>query len=104
MAWGYLVLAGMFEMSGVVLINKFNQDKSWQSFLMLAAGFGLSFFFLSLAMKELPMGTAYAIWTGIGAAGGAILGMALYKEPKDWQRLFFISLILVAVVGLKLIS
>jgi paired small multidrug resistance pump len=104
MSWIYLVLAGLFEMSGVVMINRYHQYRNWQSLLLLAAGFGGSFLFLALAMKTLPMGTAYAIWTGIGASGGAILGILLYREPKDWKRLVFISIVLFSAIGLKLVE
>jgi paired small multidrug resistance pump len=103
-SWIFLLVAGLFEMSGVVMINRFHQYRNWQSLLLLAAGFGGSFLFLALAMKQLPMGTAYAIWTGIGASGGAILGILLYGEPKDWKRILFISMVLMAAVGLKLVS
>ncbi|MBM7586148.1 paired small multidrug resistance pump [Bacillus pakistanensis] len=104
MDWFYLVLAGLFEMVGVVMINRLHQQRNVQSFLYLLAGFGLSFLFLALAMKTLPMGTAYAVWTGIGASGGAIMGMILYGEPKDWKRILFIAMVLGAAIGLKLIS
>ncbi|MFT4414469.1 DMT family transporter [Fredinandcohnia humi] len=104
MDWIYLIIAGLFEMAGVVSINRLHKKKNWQSLLFLLVTFGGSFLFLSLAMKTLPMGTAYAIWTGIGASGGAILGMMFYNEPKDWKRLFFITLIIAAAVGIKLIS
>jgi len=104
MAWVSLILAGMFEMFGVTMINKFHRDRNWKSIVLLVLGFGASFIFLSYAMKTLPMGTAYAIWTGIGASGGAILGMFLYGESKDWKRLVFIAMVLSAAVGLKLVS
>ncbi|WEK55978.1 MAG: multidrug efflux SMR transporter [Candidatus Cohnella colombiensis] len=104
MSWIYLLLAGVFEMFGVVTINKVNQDRSLRSVLMMMVGFGLSFLFLSLAMKSLPMGTAYAIWTGIGASGGAILGMIYYGEPKSLFRLLFITIVLGSAVGLKFVS
>ncbi|MBU8878627.1 multidrug efflux SMR transporter [Bacillus sp. FJAT-29790] len=104
MSWLYLIFAGIFEMLGVVMINSFHKNRNWQSLLLLLGGFGASFLFLALAMEELPMGTAYAIWTGIGASGGAILGMVLYGEPKDWKRLLFISMVLGAAIGLKLTS
>lgn len=55
------------------MINKLHKEKNWQSLVMLILGFGASFLFLAIAMKSLPMGTAYAIWTGIGASGGAII-------------------------------
>jgi paired small multidrug resistance pump len=104
MAWFSLILAGIFEMFGVVMINKLHKDRNWKSLVLLFVGFGASFLCLSFAMETLPMGTAYAIWTGIGASGGAILGMLLYGESKDWKRLVFIAMVLSAAVGLKLVS
>lgn len=91
-------------MFGVVMINKLHKDRNWQSFILLVIGFGASFILLANAMKTLPMGTAYAIWTGIGASGGALLGMVLYGESKDWRRLVFIAMVLSAAIGLKLVS
>ncbi|MBK5431495.1 DMT family transporter [Bacillus mobilis] len=104
MAWISLILAGLFEMFGVAMINKLHKDRNWQSLVLLILGFGLSFIFLAYAMETLPMGTAYAIWTGIGASGGAILGMVFYGESKDWRRLIFIGMVLGAAIGLKLVS
>jgi paired small multidrug resistance pump len=104
MAWLSLILAGLFEMFGVAMINKLHKDRNWQSLLLLFIGFGVSFLFLAYAMQTLPMGTAYAIWTGIGASGGAIIGMLLYGESKDWRRVVFIAMVLGAAVGLKLVS
>lgn len=104
MSWIFLVFAGIFEMFGVTMINSLHKNRNWISLVLLVAGFGASFLFLALAMKELPMGTAYAIWTGIGASGGAILGIVLYGEQKDWKRILFISMVLGAAIGLKLIS
>lgn len=104
MAWVSLILAGLFEMFGVAMINKLHRDRNWQSLSLLILGFGASFFFLAFAMKTLPMGTTYAIWTGIGASGGAIVGMFLYGESKDWKRIVFIAMVLGAAVGLKLVS
>ncbi|USG64512.1 multidrug efflux SMR transporter [Brevibacillus ruminantium] len=104
MAWLYLILAGIFEMVGVTMINKMHRDKNWQSVVYMLLGFGASFLFLALAMENLPMGTAYAIWTGIGASGGAIMGMLFYGESRDWRRILFICMVLGAAVGLKAIS
>ncbi|WP_419886106.1 DMT family transporter [Paenibacillus sp. B-A-8] len=104
MAWVFLVVAGLFEMFGVAMINRLNKHRNFLSLALLFLGFGASFLFLSLAMKSLPMGTAYAVWTGIGASGGAILGMILYGEAKDWRRIVCIIMILGAAVGLKLIA
>lgn len=104
MAWISLVLAGLCEMFGVTMINKLHKDRNWQTIALLILGFGASFLFLAYSMKTLPMGTAYAIWTGIGASGGAILGMLFYGESRDWRRLIFIGMVLGAAVGLKLVS
>ncbi|HBU82104.1 MAG TPA: QacE family quaternary ammonium compound efflux SMR transporter [Paenibacillus sp.] len=104
MNWVFLVLAGVFEMIGVLMINKLHKDRNLISIVLLIAGFGLSFLFLSLAMKTLPMGTAYAVWTGIGASGGAILGMIFYGEPRNALRILFIAMVLGSAVGLKLVS
>lgn len=104
MAWASLIVAGIFEMLGVSMINKLHRDRNLQALILLIFSFGASFLFLSYAMKSLPMGISYAIWTGIGAAGGAILGMILYGESKEWKRIMFITMILGAVIGLKLVS
>jgi quaternary ammonium compound-resistance protein SugE len=63
-----------------------------------------SFYFLSLALRNLPLGTAYAIWTGIGTVGTVILGVILFNEPIDTLRLICIGLIIIGIVGLKLVS
>ena len=104
MAWISLIIAGLCEMLGVAMINTFHKHRNWQSVVFLILGFGASFLFLAYAMKSLPMGTAYAIWTGIGTAGGALVGMLFYGESKDWKRLLFITMVLCAAIGLKLIS
>ncbi|HLR61311.1 MAG TPA: multidrug efflux SMR transporter [Lentibacillus sp.] len=104
MSWLYLFIAGFGEVLGVLGINKVNQGKSLFAFTWLIGGFLFSFVFLTLAMEELPMGTAYAIWTGIGTAGSAIAGMIFYNESTDWRRIIFISMIIAAAVGLKLIT
>ncbi|TDQ33435.1 DMT family transporter [Aureibacillus halotolerans] len=104
MAWTFLIIAGLFEMFGVAMISQVNKKRNWVSVALLIGGFGASFLFLAFAMESLPMGTAYAVWTGIGAAGGALLGMFLFGESKDWKRIVFIAMVLSATVGLKLIS
>ncbi|MFJ7724902.1 DMT family transporter [Neobacillus sp. NPDC097160] len=104
MAWIYLILAGGFEVVGVTGMNKVVKYKNVQSYLILFIGFILSFSFLGQAMKTLPMGLSYAVWTGIGTIGGTIVGMLFYGESKDWKRILFIAMILAAVMGLKLTS
>ncbi len=104
MAWFFLIIAGIFEMIGVALISYLHQKRNVLSLVLLILGFGLSFLFLGLALQTLPMGTGYAIWTGIGASGGAILGMIFYGEKVEWKRITFIGIIISSTIGLKLIS
>ncbi|WLV24532.1 multidrug efflux SMR transporter [Aciduricibacillus chroicocephali] len=103
MAWLALVFAGLLEMTGVFMIGQWHRDRRWRTFAFLIASFGLSFLLLSVAMESLSMGTAYAVWTGIGASGGAVLGMIFFSESRDWRRMLFIVMILGAAIGLKLI-
>lgn len=104
MAWILLIIAGVGEVIGVAGINKINHEKSAASFTTLIGGFLMSFVFLSIAMESLPMSTAYAVWTGMGTVGSALVGMIIYGESKEWRRILFIAMILSAAVGLKLIS
>lgn len=104
MPWFTLILAGFFETFGVAMINQLHINKSWQTMVLLILGFSTSFTLLSYSLKFIPMGTGYAIWTGIGVVGGTLVGMVFYGESKDWKRLFFIALILSAAIGLKLVS
>ena len=96
MAWVFLVLAGLMEVSGVIMINEWQRRKAWWAAAGMAIGGALSIGLLGLALRQIPMGT------GIGAAGGTIVGMYLYKESKDWKRILFITMIIVGAVGLKL--
>lgn len=104
MAWVELVIAGGLEVF-------------WSTFLKLSEGFSrplysviaivgmvLSFFFLAQATKVLPLGTAYAIWTGIGAVGAVIVGIVLFKEPVTAVRMLFVVLLLTGIIGLKATS
>ncbi|MEH6944194.1 DMT family transporter [Bacillus sp. JJ722] len=104
MSWLFLIIAGICEVIGVILMKIATEKKSWIPKLMLIASFTVSFYFLSLAMDSIPMGTAYAIWTGIGTAGSALLGILIFKESADWRRLAFLGCILCGAIGLKLIS
>jgi paired small multidrug resistance pump len=104
MAWIMLVAAGLCEMFGVAMIGKLHQNRNWQTAGLLILVFGASFLLLSLAMQSLPMGIAYAVWTGIGASGAALMGMLLYGEARDYRRILCILLILGAVAGLKLMG
>ena len=104
MAWIYLFIAGLFEIGWAVGL-KYTEGftKLWPSVITIAI-MVLSFYFLSSAVKTIPIGTAYAIWTGIGAVGTAILGIILFNESKEFMRIFFIFLIVIGIVGLKIFS
>jgi len=104
MAWIYLLVAGLFE-CGWAIGLKYTEGftKLIPSLLTLSA-MAISFWLLSVAMKTIPVGTAYAIWTGIGAVGVAILGMFLFGESRDILRIICLLLIVSGIVGLKLVS
>ncbi|MGX7013889.1 DMT family transporter [Vagococcus silagei] len=104
MAWISLIIAGLFEMLGVNAINTYLKNKTKKNLGLLIAFFVGSFVLLSYAMESLPMSTAYAVWTGIGASGGAVLGIIFYGESKNIKRIIFIALILISAIGLKIIS
>jgi paired small multidrug resistance pump len=102
MAWVYLILAGCFEVVGVIGMNRVVSRKTLGSYAILVGGFIVSFTLLGQAMETLPMGLSYAVWTGIGTVGGTLLGMFIYGESKDWRRIAFIAMIVAAVIGLRL--
>jgi quaternary ammonium compound-resistance protein SugE len=102
MAWIYLGFAGLLEVVWAVALKASDGFTRWVPGLIMTVGLIASFWFLSRAFRDIPMGTAYAVWTGIGAAGVAILGMVFYGEPASLARIGFLSLILIGIVGLKL--
>ena len=102
MAWIFLLLAGVCEIVWAAGL------KAWGFTLTRGGVFTivmmlLSFLLLDQAMKRLPLGTSYAIWTGIGAVGAAVIGMIKFGEPRDWPRLLCIAMIVGGIVGLKLL-
>jgi quaternary ammonium compound-resistance protein SugE len=99
--WLYLLLAGLAEIAWAVGLKYTDGFSRPLPTLATVAGMAVSFWFLALAMREIPLGTAYAVWTGIGAVGTVILGMVLFGESRDLARLACIALILAGVVGLK---
>ena len=104
MAWIYLVVAGLFEIGWAIGLKYTDGfSRLWPSIGTIAAMI-VSLGFLGLALKSLPVGTAYAVWTGVGAVGTAILGIILFGESAAAARLFCIGLILAGIVGLKLFS
>jgi len=104
MAWICLISAGIFEIGWAVGL-KYTEGFSrlWPSAATVCA-MAISLALLSVALKTIPMGTAYAVWTGIGAAGTALIGMACFGESREVMRLLCLLLIIAGVVGLKLVS
>ena len=104
MAWVYLTVAGLLECVWAIGL-KFTHGftRLWPTLGTLGA-MGVSFWLLALAMRSIPVGTAYAVWTGIGAVGVAVLGMVLFGESREVLRLLCLLAIVVGIVGLRLLS
>ncbi len=104
MPWIYLAIAGILEIGWAIGL-KYTEgfSKLWPSVATIGCMI-VSFAFLSQALKTIPVGTGYAVWTGIGTVGTAILGMALFNEPRDASRVLCIFLILAGISGLKILS
>lgn len=104
MAWIYLTIAGLFEVVWAVGLKYSHGFTKLVPSLITLGGMIVSFYLLSLATKELPMGTAYAVWTGIGAVGTVLLGIFLFKEPVNVVRILFLCFIVIGILGLKFTS
>lgn len=104
MAWIVLIISGLFETFAVAMINQLSIKRTWQTVVLIIFGLGAALGLLSYSLQSIPMGTGYAIWTGISVVGSALIGMFYFGESKDWRRMFFITLILSSAIGLKLIS
>ncbi|MET7738700.1 multidrug efflux SMR transporter [Streptomyces sp. NPDC005385] len=104
MAWVLLLVAGLLEVGWSIGMKYTDGFTRPVPSVLTGAGIVASMVLLSYAAKTLPIGTAYGVWVGIGAAGAAVLGMLLLGEPATAARIFFIGLLLVAVVGLKMTS
>jgi quaternary ammonium compound-resistance protein SugE len=104
MAWLYLLIAGLFEVAWAIGLKYTDGFTRLIPSIWTVGSMAVSFLFLSLALKTLPLGTAYAVWTGIGAVGVTILGIILFAEPANALRLGCIGLIVGGIVGLKLVT
>lgn len=103
MAWLLLTIAGIFEVIWALgLKSSEGFTRLWPSVITVAA-MAVSFYLLSMAMRSLPVGTAYAVWTGIGAVGTVILGIVWYGDPVTLGRLLCLGLILAGLIGLKVL-
>ena len=107
MNWLLLVIAGLFEVGFATCLGKARETTGttatlwWMGFL---ASLSISMFLLYKATQTLPIGTAYAVWTGIGAVGTVLVGIFFFKEPADFWRLFFLTTLIISIVGLKFVS
>lgn len=102
MAWFYLLIAGILEIVWAVAMK---YSEGWTKLypsLFTLVSMGIGFYFLSLAVKTLPLGTAYAVWTGIGTIGTVVFGVIFFKEPLDVIKAVCILLIITGIVGLRL--
>ena len=102
MAWIYLFFAGLFEMGWAIGLKYTEGFSRLVPSALTLAAMGISFWLLATALKTLPVGSAYAVWTGIGAVGTAALGIILFKEPATAARLGSIALIVAGIAGLRL--
>ena len=107
MSWILLIIAGLFEAAFAACLGKAKETSGTESQLWLGGFFvclTISMVLLYKAVQNLPIGTAYAVWTGIGTVGAAVFGMVLFDEPRDILRVLCIALIIAGIAGLKLTS
>jgi len=107
MSWVLLVIAGLFEVAFAFCLGK-AKEAIGSTMLLWYGGFFIS---LSISMallikvtQKLPIGTAYAVWTGIGAVGTVLIGILIFKEPVTMTRIFFLTTLIISIVGLKAVS
>lgn len=107
MNWILLIIAGLFEAAFAACLGKAKETQGVTSTYWLVAFFiclTISMFLLYRSIQTLPIGTAYAVWTGIGAVGSIVLGIIFFKEPATFWRLFFITTLVGSIIGLKAVS
>jgi quaternary ammonium compound-resistance protein SugE len=107
MNWILLIIAGLFEVGFTTCLGKAKETSGSTATLWFIGFFislSISMFLLYRASQSLPLGTAYAVWTGIGAVGTVIVGIMFFKEPAEFWRLFFIATLIGSIVGLKAVS
>ncbi len=107
MNWIILIIAGFFEVAFAACLGKAKEATGstatmWYGAFLVCLS--ISMFLLVKATQTLPIGTAYAVWTGIGAAGTALVGILIFKEPADFWRVFFIITLIGSIIGLKVVS
>lgn len=102
MAWMMLFFAGLMEVLGVIGIKRVAVNNNWPNNILMIGSFVISFQFLLQALETIPLSMGYAVWTGIGTVGAAIVGMAFFREPRNVMRIACIIGIIGCVIGLKL--
>lgn len=107
MNWILLIIAGLFEVAFAFCLGKAKETSgaaTWSWYAGFLTCLTVSMVLLVKVTKELPIGTAYAVWTGIGAVGSVLVGILVFKEPATFWRVFFISTLIISIVGLKVVS
>jgi quaternary ammonium compound-resistance protein SugE len=107
MNWILLVIAGLFEVAFATCLGKAKETSGTTATWWMVGFFvslSISMYLLYRATQTLPIGTAYAVWTGVGAVGSVLVGIIIFKEPSDFWRLFFISTLIASIIGLKAVS
>lgn len=104
MHWIYVLIASIFEISWAVGLKYSDGFTNMRASVFTVITMILSYVFLAMGVKELPLGTAYAVWTGIGAVGTAVYGILFFNEPREILRIIFILFIVAGIIGLKLTS
>ena len=107
MNWIILIIAGLFEVGFTTCLGKAKESSGTTATLWIVGFFislAVSMYLLYKASQTLPLGTAYAVWTGIGAVGRVIVGILFFKEPAEFWRLFFLATLIGSIVGLKAVS
>lgn len=102
MAWVYLIVAGLLETAWAIGLKYTDGFRKPLPSILTIIGIAASMILLALAARTIPIGTAYAIWVGIGAVGAVVLGIILFDEPRDFARMAFVALLIVSLIGLKL--
>lgn len=101
MAWIYLLIAGALEVFWATCLKASEEFTKPLESIATILGMIVSFYFLAKAMKVLPLGTSYAVWTGIGALGTVIIGVVFFKESMDLRKMIFLAFLLIGILGLK---
>lgn len=102
MEWLYLFIAAFGEIGFVIFLKMSDGFKRHQYTILAALSVSAGFYFLAIAMEVLPLGTAYTIWTGIGAIGSVLLGIIFFNEDRSFKKFFFLFMILAGIVGIRL--